>query len=188
MDIPTFVNLLEENASTLTCSEEKAFNRHTELTELSAKMKFSYSKQDDETIKEMMRILESENKEYKEISRREKNARSKLISANRLIKYLQPFHDSELFEMKVNLSSPKGLKNFMRKAQNHSALLNQKVQGELKKAEQELLSEQRKLEDLEKHSLMAKLCSLLKVAGKGEIKHAAHLKAIHRPGLTPEKK
>ena len=97
MDIPTFVNLLEENASALTCSEEKAFNRHTELTELSAKMKFSYSKQDDETIKEMMRILESENKEYKEISRREKNARSKLISANRLIRYFQPFHGSELF-------------------------------------------------------------------------------------------
>ena len=83
----------------------------------------------------MMRILEIENKEFKEISRREKNTRSKLASADRLIKYFQPFKDPEFFEMKVNLSSPKGLKNFMKKAQNHSALLKQKVQGELKKAE-----------------------------------------------------
>ena len=185
MDIPAFIDRIEEIASTFASSEESAFKRHAELVEVSAKMKLSYGKQDDETIKEMMRVLEIENKEYKEISRRERNARNKLVSANKLIRYFQPFHNPELFEMKVNLSSPKGLKTFMRKAQNHSALLNQKVQGELKKAEQDLLSEQKRLEDLEKHSLMAKLRGLLKAAGKGEEKTISNLKPIYKPGLTP---
>lgn len=70
--------------------------------------------------------------------------------------------------MKLNLSSPKGLKHFYKKAQNHAALLNKKVQNDLKKAEGELLAEQKKLEELEGDSLMNKLKNLLRRAGKGE--------------------
>ena len=94
----------------------------------------------------MLKILEKENKDFKEICKREKNAQSKLISALKLIKYFQPFHDSQLLEMKLNLSSPKGLRQFIKKAQNHSALLSKKVQGELAKAEGELITEQKTLE------------------------------------------
>ena len=34
-----------------------------------------------------------------------------------------------MLEMKLNLSSPKGIKNFYKKAQSHSALLNKKAQS-----------------------------------------------------------
>ena len=39
----------------------------SELAITAAKFKTSYAKEDDEAIKEVMRILESENKEFKEI-------------------------------------------------------------------------------------------------------------------------
>jgi uncharacterized membrane protein len=94
-----------------------------------------YAKEDDTIIKEVLKALESENKEFKEICRKEKIAQNKLVVASKLINYFQPFHDPELLEMKLNLSSPKGLKHFYKKAQSHSALLNKKVQSELKKAE-----------------------------------------------------
>ena len=51
--------------------------------------------------------------------------------------------------MKVNLSSAKGLRVFFKKGQSHSALLNKKVQAELKKVEGELVAEQKKLDELE---------------------------------------
>lgn len=71
--------------------------------------------------------------------------RNKLVVAYNLIKYFQPFQDPQLFEMKMNLSSPKGLKVFMKKAQNHSALLNKRVQTDLKKAELDLQTEEKKI-------------------------------------------
>ena len=67
--------------------------RYEELSEMSGKAKISYVRQEDETIKEMLRILQNENKEYKEISKREKNAATKIYSALKLIKYFQHFHD-----------------------------------------------------------------------------------------------
>ena len=103
--------------------------RYEELTEMAGKFKIFYGRQEEETIKEMLKALENENKEYKEICKKEKIAKNKLNAAAKLIKYFKPFHDPELFQMKVNLSSPKGLRVFFKKAQNHSALINKKVQN-----------------------------------------------------------
>ena len=56
----------------------------------------------------------------------------------------------------------------MKKAMNHSALLNKKVQGEIRKAEEDLASERKQLSELEGGSLMLRLKELLKKTGRGE--------------------
>ena len=67
--------------------------------------------------------------------------RNKLGVVLNLIKYFKCFHDSELFDIKLNLSTPKGLRAFFKKLNNHSSLLNKKMQGDLKKIEGELIAE-----------------------------------------------
>jgi hypothetical protein len=133
MQIPDFASNVEETASSAELLESKSMARHAELTELAGKFNTEYYKEEDENIKEMMRILEIESKEYKEMIRKVASQRQKLTGALNLMKYFKPFHDPEFFEMKMNLSSPKGLRVFFNKSQNHSALLNKRIQNDLKK-------------------------------------------------------
>lgn len=49
------------------------------------------------------------------------------MGASSLIRYFGPFHDSELFRIKMHLSTEKGLRRFFKRAQDHSALLNKGV-------------------------------------------------------------
>ena len=70
VDIPTFIAKVEKAANDIQNCEEKAFNRYSEMTELAGKFKVGYCREEDETIKEMLKILETENKDFKECCKR----------------------------------------------------------------------------------------------------------------------
>lgn len=110
--------------------------------------------------------------------------RNKLVAAYNLIRYFQPFHDTQLFEIKMNLSTPKGIKVFIKKAQNHSALLNKRVQAELKKAEADLQAEDKKIADFESNSFTLKLRHLLRSVKKNQEKPVSQMRIINVPIKT----
>jgi hypothetical protein len=181
VDVNQFVSNVEELADSLEQKENLAFSRHGELTDLAGKLKTDYSRADDEVIHILIKALEAEHKEFRELCRRESNSRGKLQTALRLISYFKAYQDPQLLEIKLNLSSPKGLRTFLRKAESHSALLNRKVLGELRKVEGELLAEQKQLDELEGQAIVSKLRQLLRQAGRGEERPASQLKLIHKP-------
>ena len=65
MEISDFAANVEETALLLEQMEAKAIGRHAELTENMGKFKKWYSEEEENCIKMMMEVLESENKEYK---------------------------------------------------------------------------------------------------------------------------
>jgi hypothetical protein len=70
------------------------------------------------------------------------------MGAYNLIRYFGPFHDFELYRIKMHLSTEKGLRRFFKRAQGHSALLNKGVHVLLKKIENQFLIEEKKLREL----------------------------------------
>ena len=55
--MPSFVRNVEETGSQVKVSEERAMGRYEELTEMAGKFKIFYGRQEEETIKEMLKVL-----------------------------------------------------------------------------------------------------------------------------------
>jgi hypothetical protein len=67
--------------------------------------------------------------------------REKLSGVNSIVTYFRSLHESKLFEMKMSLCSPEGLKRFHGQCAEYAGLIKRGVHNEFKRISAELEAE-----------------------------------------------